>query len=118
MYNMRTSRCWNTGPTPLPATRGQVSALKHTCLTPSLTLSPKIQTTSVLQAYFTLLDPWANSFARHWRKALTLGRFERLIGRGGWVASRNFELDSGAYFMNFLWNYFTSGEPIQELQYC
>ena len=26
-------------------------------------------------------------------------------GRGGWVWTRNFELDSVAYFFNFLWNY-------------
>ena len=28
-----------------------------------------------------------------------------LAGRGGWVWTRNFELDSVAYFFNFLWNY-------------
>jgi meiotically up-regulated gene 157 (Mug157) protein len=27
-------------------------------------------------------------------------------GRGGWVATRNYEVDSGAYFINLLWNYY------------
>ena len=27
-------------------------------------------------------------------------------GRGGWVATRNFEVDSGAYFISLLWNYY------------
>lgn len=35
-----------------------------------------------------------------------LSKFERQLGRGGWVATRNYELDSGAYFFNLLWNYY------------
>jgi meiotically up-regulated gene 157 (Mug157) protein len=27
-------------------------------------------------------------------------------GRGGWVGTRNFELDSGAYFLNLLFDYY------------
>jgi meiotically up-regulated gene 157 (Mug157) protein len=34
-----------------------------------------------------------------------LGKYDRQLGRGGWVWTRNFELDSVAYFFNFLWNY-------------
>ena len=28
-----------------------------------------------------------------------------MLGRGGWVFTRKFELDSVAYFLNFLWNF-------------
>ena len=29
-----------------------------------------------------------------------------MIGRGGWTGTRNYELDSGCYFMSMLSNYF------------
>ena len=29
-----------------------------------------------------------------------------MAGRGGWVGVRNFELDSGAYYLNLLWNWY------------
>lgn len=29
-----------------------------------------------------------------------------MIGRGGWTGTRNYELDSGGYFMSMVWNYF------------
>lgn len=29
-------------------------------------------------------------------------------GRGGWVAERKYELDSGAYYLSMLWNYFNT----------
>jgi hypothetical protein len=35
----------------------------------------------------------------------SLPKADRQLGRGGWVWTRNWELDSVAYFMNFLWNY-------------
>ena len=31
---------------------------------------------------------------------------DRVAGRGGWVGVRNFELDSGAYYLNLLWNWY------------
>jgi hypothetical protein len=31
-----------------------------------------------------------------------------IAGRGGWVWTRNFELDSVAYFFNFLWNFYAT----------
>ena len=34
-----------------------------------------------------------------------MGKNDRMLGRGGWVWTRNFELDSIAYFYNFLWNF-------------
>ena len=45
------------------------------------------------QAYFILSDPWANSFRKDWAKPEALPKFDRQIGRGGWVATRNFEVD-------------------------
>ena len=57
------------------------------------------------QAFLILQDPYANAYSADWRDASKLPRSDRVIGRGGWVATRNYELDSGAYFLNMLWNY-------------
>ena len=60
-------------------------------------------------AYFILQDPYANSFYPEWKHSdLELGEEERGLGRGGWVGTRNFELDSGAFFIHFLYNYYAS----------
>ncbi|KAG2493684.1 hypothetical protein HYH03_008198 [Edaphochlamys debaryana] len=68
-------------------------------------LRPVIEGAMRTQAYFILSDPWANSFRKDWIRVDQVGKFERQIGRGGWIATRNFEVDSGAYFLNLLWNY-------------
>ena len=57
------------------------------------------------QAFLILQDPYANAYSADWRDASKLPKSDRVIGRGGWVATRNYELDSGAYFLNMLWNY-------------
>jgi meiotically up-regulated gene 157 (Mug157) protein len=57
------------------------------------------------QAYFIIQDPWANAYNPHYVPLSKLSKHERQLGRGGWVWNRNFELDSVAYFFNFLWNY-------------
>ena len=57
------------------------------------------------QAFYIAQDPYANSYSSHWRDAAKLPKSDRIIGRGGWVATRNYELDSGAYYLNMLWNY-------------
>ena len=59
-------------------------------------------------AYFTIQDPYGNSFFPQWRQTEDLPFVERQLGRGGWVGTRNYELDSGAYFINLLWNYYAS----------
>lgn len=53
-------------------------------------------------------DPYANAYTHTWRERDVWSPSHRRIGRGGWVASRNYELDSGAYFINMLWNYYTT----------
>ncbi len=53
-------------------------------------------------------DPYANAFSQRWRDRDAVEAAHRRIGRGGWVATRNYELDSGAYFINMLWNYYTT----------
>ncbi|GIL51761.1 hypothetical protein Vafri_7679 [Volvox africanus] len=68
-------------------------------------LRPIIEGAIRTQAYYILSDPWANSYRSNWIKPQSLGKFERQIGRGGWIATRNFEVDSGAYWFNLLWNY-------------
>eukprot|EP00884_Botryococcus_braunii_P023018 jgi/Botrbrau1/93/Bobra.0022s0083.1 len=59
-----------------------------------------------MQAFYILQDPYANSYSKAWRNVDTVSESDRMLGRGGWVATRNYELDSGAYFINLLWNYF------------
>lgn len=53
-------------------------------------------------------DPYANAYTHTWRERDAWSPSHRRIGRGGWVATRNYELDSGAYFLNMLWNYYTT----------
>ena len=57
------------------------------------------------QAFYILQDPYANGFYPEWRDPNEENDDDRLLGRGGWVGVRNYELDSGAYFLNLLWNY-------------
>jgi len=51
------------------------------------------------QAFYILQDPYANAYSSRWRDVDKLSKADRVIGRGGWVANRNYELDSGAYFL-------------------
>jgi uncharacterized protein len=60
------------------------------------------------QAFYILQDPYANAYTSRWRDPVKLSKADRIIGRGGWVATRNYELDSGAYFLSMLWNYFAT----------
>lgn len=64
-----------------------------------------IQGTLRTQAFLIVQDPYANAFSPKWRTAKSHDKFGRLLGRGGWVATRNYELDSSTYFIQFLWNY-------------
>jgi meiotically up-regulated gene 157 (Mug157) protein len=71
------------------------------------------------QAFFILQDPWANAYNPAYVHGSRLAKNERILGRGGWVWNRNFELDSSAYFFNYLWNYFqtaTIWHPAQLLR--
>lgn len=52
--------------------------------------------------------PYANAFYHEWKNPLELSLKDRVIGRGGYVATRNYELDSGAYFLNLLYDYFVA----------
>lgn len=58
-----------------------------------------------LQAFYILQDPYANGFYPEWKDPVTHNDEDRKLSRGGWVGVRNYELDSGAYFLNLLWNY-------------
>ena len=60
------------------------------------------------QAFNTIQDPYANAYERKWVKPDSLPLRDRVIGRGGWVATRNYELDSGAYFLTQLYDYYVA----------
>lgn len=68
-------------------------------------LRPILEGAMRAQAFYILQDPYANAYSSHWRDPAKLSRADRAIGRGGWVATRNYELDSGAYYLSMLWNY-------------
>lgn len=55
------------------------------------------------QAYMLLQDPYANAFRPRWREPdASSGTYDRGLGRGGWVFTRNYEPDSLAYFLHGL----------------
>jgi hypothetical protein len=49
------------------------------------------------QSFNIIQDPYANAYYEKWVDPQSLDLKDRVIVRGGWVATRNFELDSGAY---------------------
>ncbi|GMI10852.1 hypothetical protein TrVE_jg620 [Triparma verrucosa] len=60
------------------------------------------------QSFFIQHDVYANSYKDHHRELNSLPIAEQRLGRGGWVATRNYELDSGCYFLRLLhhaWKY-------------
>ncbi|GMI02135.1 hypothetical protein TrLO_g10061 [Triparma laevis f. longispina] len=54
------------------------------------------------QSEFLLHDVYANSYKNSYRDPSSLSREEQALGRGGFVATRNYELDSGCYFLRLL----------------
>lgn len=59
---------------------------------------PKIRKVIEKQAFFIEFDPYANSYGRSFRDP-------SILGRHGWVTTRNYELDSGAYFFRLVYEY-------------
>lgn len=57
-------------------------------------------------AFNIVQDPYANAYYHKWTNPESLSKKDRVIGRGGYVATRNYELDSGAYFLNLLYDYY------------
>ncbi len=59
-------------------------------------------------AFNIIQDPYANAYERKWVDPASLELKDQVIGRGGFVATRNYELDSGAYFLVLLYDYFVA----------
>lgn len=58
------------------------------------------------QAFYIEFDPYANSYGRTFREP-------SILGRHGWVTTRNYELDSGAYFIRLVHAYWKrTGETL------
>ena len=72
-------------------------------------LRPVIEGALRTQAFYVLQDPYANGFYPEWRHPAGHNDGDRPLGRGGWVGVRNYELDSGAYLLHFMYNYAASG---------
>lgn len=54
------------------------------------------------QCFYIQSDPYANSFWRKWHDPSKLSYHQRVeLGQGNYTASRNYELDSNAYFLQF-----------------
>lgn len=60
------------------------------------------------QAFYLLHEPYANSYFRNWTDTRAMTPFHRSKNRGGYVATYNYELDSGAYFLTQLYDYYVS----------
>lgn len=71
-------------------------------------LRPVVEGAIRRQAFNIIQDPYANAYARHWREPSELELKDRVIGRGGWVDTRNYEVDSGAYFFTQLYDYYVA----------
>lgn len=63
-----------------------------------------------MQAFYILQDPYANGYYPEWRDPAREDYEDRYLGRGGWVGTRNYELDSGCFFISLLWDYYNSEE--------
>lgn len=59
-------------------------------------------------SFFILQDPWANAYNPSFIPISRSPKQDRILGRGGWVWTRNFELDSSAYYFNLLYNYYAT----------
>jgi hypothetical protein len=62
------------------------------------------------QAFNIIQDPYANAYEHTWKNPADLPLKELVIGRGGWVASRTYELDSGAYFFQQIYDYYVADD--------
>ena len=54
------------------------------------------------QSFFIQQDVYANSYSKQFREYDSLSKYDLNLGRGHWVSTRNYELDSGAYFLQML----------------
>jgi meiotically up-regulated gene 157 (Mug157) protein len=61
-------------------------------------------------AFNIIQDPYANAYYHEWKDPNELSLKDRVIGRGGFVATRNYELDSGAYFLCHLYDYYMADD--------
>ena len=57
-------------------------------------------------------DSYANSFKPRWRSVADWPKEDRRTGKAGWVAERKYEIDSGAYYLSFLWNYWCTASTV------
>ena len=80
-----------------------VSRLKETPF-----LRPIVEGAIRRQAFNILQDPYANAYQKTWVDPSTLQLRDLVIGRGGFVSTKNYELDSGAYFLTQLYDYYVA----------
>jgi uncharacterized protein len=71
-------------------------------------LRPIVEGAIRRQAFNVIQDPYANAYSRNWKDPSSLELKQRVIGRGGWVDTRNYEVDSGAYFLTQLYDYYVA----------
>ena len=55
------------------------------------------------QAFFTLHDPYSNSYTDFWREKSSLSGHFQSLRRGGYVATGNYEMDSGCYMFRLMY---------------
>ena len=77
-------------PAVTPSSAPPPRAALHRCAAAALPCCP-----APLQAFMIVQDPYANSYYMKWRAHQDLAKNERMLGRGGWVSTRNYELVRG-----------------------
>ena len=73
-------------------------------------LRPLVEGAIRRNAFNILQDPYANAYSATWNNPSVYIMKKQIIGRGGWVGTRNYELDSGAYFLHHLYDFYRSDQ--------
>eukprot|EP00808_Paulinella_micropora_P031708 g34131.t1 len=80
------------------------------------TLRQLVRDVLTLQAFYLVQDPYGNSYYPKWKDPSTLHEKAQRKGRGKWVATRNYEMDSGAYFFRLMWHFWKKTGELPPLQ--
>jgi len=79
------------------------------------TLRRVVRETLRAQAFYIEEDPYGNSYSPSYKAAKDYSPKAQSLGRGGYVTTRNYEMDSGAYFFRLLWHYWKKTGELLEL---
>jgi hypothetical protein len=84
----------------------------------NFTMRALIRGVLTLQAKYMLDNPYANSFKKQWVDKWMLSQWERDLLRGGFVATGNYEMDSGSYFLRLLYAFWKYSSELVQVPVC